>query len=105
MELRYRGNRCAPVPRANVLADVAAENMISHRLAELLRDGAAQFDGQVGDALSGIHDVGLRWTSVKATPAAPAQVRRRQLVRPERRFEIESGENYTQKKEGAEHLV
>src|SRR5882762_7351804 len=109
LELRYRHHRGAPVPRANVLADVAAENRVSHRLAELLRDSAPQFDRQVGNALSGIHDVGLdeslRRAGVKATPAAPAQIRRRQFVRPERRFEIESGENDAEKKVGAVRLV
>src|SRR4029077_16462141 len=41
LELRYRDNRCAPVPRANILADIAPENMIPHRLAELFPDGAS----------------------------------------------------------------
>src|SRR2546427_6930539 len=59
LELRYRGNRGAPVPRTNVLTNVAAENMIPHRLAKLFRDGAAQLDGQVRNALPGIHEVGF----------------------------------------------
>src|SRR5260370_23361884 len=81
LELRFSHNRCAPVPRANCLADVAAANMIAHCLAELFGDRAAQFNLQIGNALSGIHDVGfyklLRRTGVPASPPAPAQVRRR----------------------------
>ena len=83
--------------------------MIPHRLAKLFRDGAAQLDGQVRNALPGIHEVGfdecLRRTGVQATTATPAQIRRWQFARPERRFQIERGEYDTEKKEGAEHLV
>src|SRR5712692_8375181 len=109
LELRHRDNRRPPVPWTNVLADIAAENMISHRLAKLFRDGTSQLDGQVRNTLSRIQNVGfdksLRRTSVETTPATPAQIRRRQLVRSERRFQIESSEYDAEKKEGAEHLV
>src|SRR6266481_5411656 len=108
-ELRYRGNRRAPVPWTNVLADIAAKNMVAHRLTKLFRDGAAQLDGEVRDTLSGIHhvrcDESLRRTRIQTPTATRAQIRRWQFVLPGRRFQIERGEQDTQEKEGAKHLV
>src|SRR5713226_4825728 len=84
LERRQSDNRRAPVPWANVLANVAPKNVISHRRAKLFRDGAPQFNRQIGNALSRVHDVGLderlRRAGVQAPPATPAQVRRRQFV-------------------------
>src|ERR1700747_764503 len=76
LELRYRDDGGTAVPRAKILANIAAEDMVSHRLAQLFRNGSSQFDGQVGNAFASIHDIGfgkgLRRAGVQATPAASA---------------------------------
>ena len=46
------------VPRADVLADVAAEDVAAHAGALLLRDRALQLDRQVADAARRVEDVG-----------------------------------------------
>ena len=51
MERRIRGRfGKALVPRADLLADIAAEYPIPHLRAEIIWDGAFEFDRQVGDA-------------------------------------------------------
>ena len=79
------GVAAPPVPRADVLADVAAEDVAPHAVPALLGDGALDLDGQVADAARGVEDVGGRegagGTRVQAGGAAPAHVRPRGVSR------------------------
>src|SRR5436305_12221438 len=45
-----RAVRSAAVPRANILADVAAEDVVSHPGAHVFRNRAALFNGEIRDA-------------------------------------------------------
>ena len=54
-EVRIFGHRSTRVPGADVLADVAAENMVADARAELFRNRAAQLDGQIRDAAARVH--------------------------------------------------
>src|SRR5271170_3107978 len=49
----------APIPGADVLANVTAEDVTAHGLAQGLGNGAAKLDRQVGDAEARIHHVGF----------------------------------------------
>src|ERR1017187_9318843 len=102
---RYRG---AIVPRANVLADVAAEYVASHRLAKFSWNAVAQFDGQVGNTSPGVHEIGFMQrvcrTSVQAAAATAAQVRRRRTLR-QRWRELQRCENHAKKEKGTQLLV
>jgi hypothetical protein len=76
-------NGRTPVPGADVLADVAAENMLSAAAALLFRYGPAQFDGEVRDAQAGIDGVAERAgndgggrASLDTTAAGAAAIRR-----------------------------
>ncbi len=53
------GRRRPTVERANVLADVAAEDPLSDRRPHFGRDRLAEFDRQVGDALPRVEPIGL----------------------------------------------
>jgi hypothetical protein len=83
--------------------------VIAHGLAEFLRNAASQFNSEVGDALSGVKYVRsgecLRWASIKALATTAAQVRRGQLMRPERGLQVKRGQYDAEKKEGPEHLI
>jgi len=57
-EAGFGGNRGLRVVGADLLADVAAEDVDAHQRPEVARDGPLEFNGQVGDAATGIHDVG-----------------------------------------------
>lgn len=65
------------IPRADVLAIIASEDAISDERTKLARDGAAELDGEIGDAPSSIDDIGsdngARRTDLKATCASPAE--------------------------------
>ena len=43
------------IPGADILADVAAEDLAADGRAEFFGDGAALLDGEVGDAAGGVH--------------------------------------------------
>src|SRR5208282_1317273 len=84
---RLRGNRRAAVPRADFLADIAAEDVGAHALAMLLWNRTAEFDGEVRNAAPGIerplagaarHN-GVRGTSVDAAGAGSATVLGRRI--------------------------
>ena len=47
------------IPRAGLEAVVAAEDSVADGGAQLGRDGAFEFDGEVGDAAAGVEDEGL----------------------------------------------
>src|SRR5205823_5788318 len=93
LKLHQRGESGAAVPRTNILTDVAAKNVIPDGLSKFLRNAAAQFNRQVRNAFSGVQDIrldkSLRGTGIKTLPATPAQIRRRQLLFTERRFQIQ----------------
>ena len=82
-----RGGRRVAIPRADVLADVAPEDVAAHRLTQFDGNAAAQFDGQVRDTASRVEDVGLdnrvRGAGINAKAAVPALIRRRTFSRSE----------------------
>src|SRR5580692_9853462 len=47
------------IPWTNILADIAAENVVADRRAKLFRDGSSQFDVEIGYTARGVHDVGF----------------------------------------------
>src|SRR5690348_5768476 len=84
---RVAGNRGAGVPGADVLADVAAEDVVAYLTAGFVGDRSAQLDREIRDAKAGID--GPLWalgeagghdraggTSIDATRARAAMVRR-----------------------------
>src|SRR5207302_9992644 len=83
-------NRHLPVPGADILADVASEDMASDAVAQLLifRKRAALLNREIRDALIRIELVRrnerVRGTSLDASRATAAAIRRRQT-----RFVIE----------------
>ena len=85
LEFGRGGDRGFAIPGADVLADVAAEDVASHAVAQVLGDGAALFDGEIGNAAVGIELVGrekrVRGTGVEAASAGAAAVGRRQVRR------------------------
>ena len=88
-----------PVPRAHVLADVAAEDVTAHPLARLLGDRTLHLDGQVADAPRRVEQVRRRQRTgragVQAGGAAPARVRPRRVGR-----ELEVGDDLAQEEPG-----
>ena len=66
------------IPRADILADVAAEDLAAYGGAEFLRDGTALFDGEVGDAAARVHlarrDECVRGAGLDAAAAGAAAV-------------------------------
>src|SRR5439155_118629 len=68
--------RHASIPRANVLADITAEDMSPHGRAEFLRNAASQLDCQIRNAPACIEHVWLdecaRRTGVQTQPAVAA---------------------------------
>ena len=79
---RSRGGSLA-VPRANILADVAAEDVTAHARAEVLGNRPALLDREIRNALVGIELVGredrIRRTSLDATRAGAAAIRSGQV--------------------------
>src|SRR5260370_5285078 len=105
-ELRHR--RLA-IPRANVLADVAADDRVSHLRPQLLWDRPTQLDREVGNALARIQHVRrckrLRGASIQTQPAIPAQISSRRFARRKRRWEFKRSDNHTKKQPRAKLLV
>ena len=93
LEIRQRRHRRAAIPRANVLADVAAEDVPADGLAQFERNRAAQLDRQIGNAAPRVQNVrlddGARRACVDAQAAVSAQIRRRRFRGVQRRREIE----------------
>src|ERR1035437_3256295 len=81
---RLFGHRRAAVPRTNLLADVASEDVPAHPVAMLLRNRASQLDREVRNAAPRIQRPlpftiqydRFRRTRVDASRARPAAVRR-----------------------------
>jgi hypothetical protein len=103
-ELRVEIHRRAPRPRADLLADIAAGHHDAHPIFELGRDLRMVFHGQIGDAAPGVEDLRLDKclgrTRVEAGGAGPAVLGPRTI-----RFEVEAGEQETEKQLGAELTV
>ena len=57
-QLGISADRRPPVPGADILADVASENLPAQMRAQLLRNGAALFDREIGNAEARVHLVG-----------------------------------------------
>src|SRR4051794_20782880 len=72
-----------PVPGTDVLANVAAKNMPSHALSEVLRNKASLLDCQIRNALGGVKLVGINKglgrTGFQAARAGTATIRGRQI--------------------------
>jgi len=75
--IRYR--RFA-IPWADVLADIAAEDMPSHSVAHLFGNRAALFDREIGDTLVGVELVRCNqrvgWAGIDASCASTAAIGR-----------------------------
>ena len=82
---RLGGRRHAAIERANVLADVAAEDPRANRRALLGRNRLAKLDRQIGDALPRVETIGLddraRRAGVDAGPAGAAVAGRQRARR------------------------
>src|ERR1019366_9004178 len=110
LEVGERGDGRFAVPGADVLADVAADNGVAHLCAKFFRDRAAQLDSEIGDAAARVENIRrgecLRGAGVEAARAGAAQIGGGRLGWVERGresgFEIEGGENDSEKKPRAE---
>ena len=98
LEAGFGGWSGLDVVGADVQAIVAAENPVAQLSPEVLGDrrfGAAQFDGQVGDAASGIDDVWLGdragRTGLDAERAASAEIGSRLI-----RLQLQGRQNFSQ---------
>src|SRR5262245_30693660 len=73
-----RSAPCFVVPRANILADIAAKDVVAHRRTKLFRNGAALFDRQVGNAEARVElarsNDRLRRAGIDAASAAAAAI-------------------------------
>ncbi len=92
------------VPGADVLADVAAKDLVSHALAQFFGNGAALFDGEIRDAFVGVELVGrdnrVGRAGFDAASAGPAAVGRGKIWR-----EFERGDDHAEKKPRANLLI
>ena len=81
MESHFRRLRRLAIPRADLLTDVAAEDMVPHARRELGGDLALVLYAEIADAAAGIEHVGLREglgrTVFQAGAAASAAIRDR----------------------------
>src|ERR1019366_9199817 len=97
LELTRRGCRSLTVPRTNILADVATENVVPHAGAKVLGDRPPFFNGEIGDALVGIELVRsenrVGRAGLDAASAGPTAVRSGHVGR-----KFERREDHTQEK-------
>src|ERR1700736_2245984 len=97
-----RSNGRAAIPRTHVLANIAAEDMPPHRLAELPWNCAAQLNREIRDAAPRIQNVGLddgsARASVNAQTAIPAKILRRSARWAERLRQIERRHDHAKEK-------
>lgn len=79
LKFRRFGGRSLLVPGTYILADIATEDLPPHVRAELLRNRAAQLDGQVRDTSRRIHLIGSRegfgGASIETARAGTAAIR------------------------------
>src|SRR5574341_819610 len=87
LQLRPGKRLQPPIPRTDVLADVAAKNPISHAAAEISRDSVAELNGEIRDTTPGLELIGgrerVRRARVQTDTALPA-ISRASLVRLQR---------------------
>ena len=99
--IRYR--RFA-IPRADVLADIATEDVPSHSAANLLGNRATLFDREIRDAPVGIELVGCNqcvgWAGIDASCTGTAAIGRGQIG-----LEFEGRQDNAQEKPRAQLLV
>src|SRR3989337_2007535 len=57
LKARHLASPGFPVVGADILADVAAEDVPAQGGAELFRDGVAELDGQIAQAAPRVHDI------------------------------------------------
>src|ERR1700693_36271 len=106
LQLNRLSRRRFAVPGADILADVAPENMPPHPGAKLviLRNRAPLLDREIRDALVGMElirrDQRVSRAGIDATRATAAAIRRRQIRR-----EIERGKNHAEEKPRAQLLI
>ena len=85
-KFRRRADRRTMVPRANILANVAAENIAADWRAKFFGNRAAQLDREIRDAQPRIEHVRLdkraRGARVQTQPAISAQIGRRGFGQP-----------------------
>ncbi|MNR05656.1 hypothetical protein D3C85_1216990 [compost metagenome] len=76
LEVAFTGGAGEAVPRADNLAVIATEHPVADQWPQVFRDRAFEFDGQVGNAASGIQhigaDEGVGRADVEAGTAPPA---------------------------------
>ncbi len=102
--IRHRSPR---IPRTNILADIAAEHMITHRSAILFRNRSTQFDRPIRDAAPCVDrppiaggNERIRRTRIDAARARPASFRRRRI-----RLQFERRDQLAQKKPRSHRLI
>ena len=95
LKLRSNSHGSFPVPWADVLTDVATEDMPSHALAQTLWNCTPFLDRQIGNAAVGIElvwcDECLSWTCINAACTCATAIRRWQI-----RDELERSENHSE---------
>src|SRR6267143_6991559 len=66
------------IPRAYVLADIAADHSSSEAQAQRFWNGVAQFDGEIRDAAACVEQIGLgerlRGAGIQAQPTISAEI-------------------------------
>lgn len=96
---------CFPVPGANLLADIAPENLLPNRMAQVFRDVCAVFNGQVRDAAGCIDcPVGqdaAGWASFQAALTIAAMLSLKGLIG----LNLQGGEDFSQEQPGTELRV
>ena len=104
LKFRRGGSRSFAVPGTDILADVAAKNLVTHARPQVLGDRAPLLDGQIRNAAIRIQLVGrdqrVGGTGIDAAGAAAAAVRRRQVRR-----KFERSQNDTQKQPRPQFLI
>ena len=97
------------VPRANVLTDVASENVSSHSFAQFYGNLAALLDRQIGDAQPRVQltcrSDRLRWTGNDAARASSATIGRGQVAGDIVVRDSERSENHAQKQPRSKLLI
>src|SRR5262249_11968385 len=80
----YLRPRRLPVPRTNILANIAAEHVVTAGFAKLLRNRPAQFNRQVSDTPPRVHhiriDQRIRRARIDAPRTRPAKIAWQQLL-------------------------
>src|SRR5271157_4382474 len=104
LEFRHPADRSFTVPRANILADVASEDLSSDASAQFFRDRAALLDGEIRNALGGVELIRrgkrIRRTNIETARAGAAAVRRRQIG-----CQFQRSEHHAEEKPRAQLLV